>query len=192
MTEATTPTQPEPIVSGAPSWPVGHPLYAPPLDQATAAAVLERLETTMRESREKSARIDAAWRSPEGLRIRDIVREDGNVEWPEFVKHCGGILEVVGMVDEYGLPDTDRIIPKVDELFDKYVKAEIDRGSIFRRRPGNRPYVAGRGTAAGEARAAAKRAEFPGDREPREGDTEALLRAEQEEAAARSRTTHWR
>lgn len=186
MTEAT-PT-PQEIPAGAPSWPVGHPLYAPPLDPATAAAAMARLEKTMRESHEKSARIDAAWRSPEVKRIRDVVLEDGNVDWLEFVKYCGGVLEVASLVDDYGLPDTDRIIPKVDELFDTHVQAEIERGSVFRRRPGNRPYVAGRGTSAGEERAAALRASRAGV-DPGEGEAEALLRAEQEQRQQRRTTS---
>lgn len=161
------------------SWPApGSPLYVEPLTEQQLAAARERLERGQRESLEASRKIDKAHASPEAEKIRDIVREDGNVDWIEFVKHCGGILNVVEMVDEYGLPDTDRIIPKVDELFDKYVQAERDRGSISVRRPSNRPYVAGRGTAAGEAQAAQRRA----DRDAGLGDAEKLLRQEAEEA----------
>jgi hypothetical protein len=151
--------------------------------------VLERLERQRREHNEHVHQIDKAMHSAEADKIRNLIREDGNVEWMEFVKHCGGILNVVAMVDEYGLPDTDQIIPKVDELFHKHSEQECQGGVIFRRHPRNRPYVPGRGTSAGEAKAAAKRAAFPGDRDAPEGAAERLLREEQE-AAARPRTTH--
>lgn len=156
------------------------PLYAPPMTRERMTEVLARLERSQSESRDLSARISAAWSSPEAEKIRDVVRQDGNVDWPEFVKHCGGILEAVAMVDGYGLPDTDRIIPKVDELFNKWAQAEVDAGSVFRKRPRNRPYVAGRGTSVGEARAAQRRS---GGSDPREGDAETLLRKEAEASA---------
>lgn len=165
----TEPTPTPPAHHGFPA--VGSPLYAPALSAEQQADILERLNRNQQESHERSRKIDAAWQSPAARKIREIVVEDGNVEWPEFVKHCGGILEAVAMVDEYDLPDTDRIIPKVDELFNKYAQAEVDRGSVFRRRPKNRPYVPGPGTSAGEAQAAEKRAAFPGDRGGPRNDT---------------------
>ncbi|MEU8472710.1 hypothetical protein AB0F30_33335 [Streptomyces sp. NPDC029006] len=187
QTPETSPAEPQPAGYNPPE---GSPLYARPMSQAEVDESLARLERLHRSTYENQRRIDAAWHSPETQKIRDIVRDDGNVEWPEFVKHCGGILKVITMVDEYGLPDTDKIIPKVDELFNKYAQAEVDAGSVFRRRPSNRPYVAGRGTAAGEALAAAKRAQFPGDYDAREGDVDRLLKEEQEAATLRKRQTH--
>jgi hypothetical protein len=154
-----------------------------PAQQPEQEDVLARLERIQRESRERVAQIERAFRSPEAEKIRELVRDDGNVEWLEFVKHCGGILKVVEMVDAYGLPDTDRIIPKIDELFNKWAQAEVDRGSVFRRRPANRPYVPGPGTSAGEAKAAAKRSIRPGDPypgEPTQAGAEDVLRALEE------------
>jgi len=134
------------------------------------------------EHRELMTRIDKAFASPEAEKIRQVVREDGNVDWREFITHCGGILEVVAMVDDLGLPDTGVIIPKVDELFDQHVQREISAGSVFRRKPRNRPYVARRGTSAGEALLAAKGAgEGP-------ADAERLLR---EEAEAERQRAVW-
>jgi hypothetical protein len=182
-------TQPTPDLHSRVDFPAGHPLHAEPLTPDQMEGVLERLERQQREHRERAHQIDMAWQSTEAQKIRDVIRADGNVDWPDFVKHVGGILEAVTMVDEYGLPDTDRIIPKVDELFHKDSEKEFQGGVTFRRHPRNRPYVAGRGTAAGEARAAAKRAAFPGDRDASEGDAEQILRQEQE-YAARPRTTH--
>lgn len=175
----TEPTATEPKLQ-SPDFPPGHPLYAPPITAEQREDALGRLERQQREALERSRQIEQAWQSPAAKKMRDIVTDDGNVEWSELVKHAGGILEVVALVDEYGLPDTDRLIPLVDELFNKYEQQEIDRGSIFRRHPKNRPYVAGRGTAVGEARAAEKRGLFPGDRDYREHDAEELLRQEQE------------
>ena len=109
------------------------------------------------ERRDRAERIDRAFTSPEAEKIRHVVVEDGNVEWRDFVKYCGGILEVVAMVDEYGLPDTDRIIPKVDEMHAAYVQKLRDAGHVLIPGPRNRPYVPGPGTSAGEAAAAAKR-----------------------------------
>jgi hypothetical protein len=171
--------------------PPGNPLYAPPLSAERVQTVNERLAQLQRENVQQQRELDRAWSSPECEKIREIVRQDGNVDWTDFVKHCGGILEVVAMVDEYGLPDTDQIIPRVDELFEKYAQLDADRGSIFRQRPKNRPYVPGRGTSAGEAKAAAKLAAVSGGRDPGEGDAERLLRAEREGSALR-RQTHAR
>lgn len=149
-----------------------------------AGDILARLEENQRKSREQATQIEAAWRSGEVAKIREIVREDGNVDWVEFVKHCGGILNVVAMVDDYGLPDTDQIIPKVDELFKKWAQIEVDSGSVFRRHPGNRPYIAARGTSAGEARAADKRArQSQGENE---ADRFQRQEREQQQAAAAS------
>jgi len=176
----------------APSWPApGSALYAPALTQEDRTNLLAQLEQRQRESHDRVRKIDEAWGSPEAQKIREVVREDGNVDWAEFVKFCGGILEVVQMVDEYGLPDTDRIIPKVDELFNKDSEKEFQGGVTFRRHPRNRPYVPGRGTAAGEARAAERRGALAGGRDPGESDAETLLRAEQEAANA-PRLTHRR
>lgn len=92
---------------------------------------------------ERTAMIDRAHQSPEARLIRELVLDDGNVEWREFVTHVGGILEVVKLVGQDGLPDVDRIIPKVDEIFNGHVEREIAAGSVFRRYPRNRPYVPG-------------------------------------------------
>jgi hypothetical protein len=164
-----------------------NPFYAAPMTKEKVESVMERLARQDREHRALVTEMDRAWHSPECEKIRHVVREDGNVDWSQFVKHCGGILEVVAMVDDYGLPDTDRIIPKVDELFNQHSEKTYQGGVVFRQHPRNRPYVAGRGTSAGEARAAEQRSMLP--RDPGEGDAERLLRAEQE-AASRPRTTH--
>lgn len=182
MTDQTpTQTPDAPEVAEQPARPFN---YAEPISAERAADLLAQLERTQREAREQSRNIEKAWASDAAKKIRQIVLDDGNVEWTEFVKHCGGILEVVAMVDDYGLPDTDRIIPKVDSLFDTYVRIERERGSVFVRRPGNRPYVAGRGTSAGEARAAQRRT----DRDAGLGDAEALLKQEAEERSTSLRT----
>lgn len=186
MSDHTTPSDAPPTTpqDAGYSPPQGSPLYAPALTPQEVESVMDRLNRQEREHRDRVHQMDQAWHSPEAAKIRDVVRSDGNVEWLEFVKHCGGIMAVVGMVDGYGLPDTDQIIPKVDELFDTYVQREIKAGSVFRRRPGNRPYVPGRGTSAGEAKAAAKLA----GRDFGEKDVDALLRAERDQGQ-RSRTT---
>lgn len=163
--------------------------YAPPITAEQTKSVFERIAQQDREHREKEHAIDKAWHSKEAKKIHEVIREDGNVDWRQFVTHCGGILNVVAMVDEFGLPDTDQIIPKVDELFSKDSETEYQGGVIFRRHPRNRPYVAGRGTSQGEALWAQKRAEFPGDNEPGSRDPEALLRAE-EERRAKPRATY--
>jgi len=137
------------------------------------------------ERRERMDRIDRAFSSPEAQKIRRVVEEDGNATWTEFVKHCGGILEVVAMVDEYGRPDTDQIIPKVDEIHAAYVQRLREAGHMLLPGARNRPYVPGPGTAAGERLAAAKRA----DREPGVNDAERLL-AEEAEAAERRAAWH--
>jgi hypothetical protein len=186
MTEQQTPAP-----TARPDFPQGHPLHARPLSAEQVETVIDRLNRQDREHRERMTEMDRAWKSPAAEKIRTIVQADGNVDWPDFVKHCGGILEVVAMVDDYGLPDTDRIIPMVDELFNKYAQQEVDAGSVFRRHPRNRPYVPGRGTSAGEAKAAAKLAAVSGGRDPGEADAERLLRVDREGAALR-RQTHAR
>lgn len=177
-----TPVPPRSAYSPAP----GSPLYAEPMPADQIRELNDRRVRQDQEYRDRAAKVDAAFRSKEAERIRNVVLEDGNVDdWREFVSFCGGILEVVAMVDEHGLPDTDRIIPKVDALFDKHVQKELKAGSPFRRGMRNRPYVAGRGTAAGETVAAAKRMAGE-DREISLDEAERLLEAER---APKPRTT---
>ncbi|MGV9227612.1 hypothetical protein ACWDPF_33650 [Streptomyces albogriseolus] len=99
----------------------------------------DRMRAEM-ERRAHRDQVDNAFRSPEATRIRELVVADGNVDWREFVVYCGGILEVVAMVDQYGRPDTDRIIPKVDELFYERYSREEYVGMTVTRHPRNRPY----------------------------------------------------
>lgn len=104
--------------------------------------VPSRIENQYRDSIERQSRIDRAWASPAVAAIRELIRADGNVDWPEFVSHCGGILKVAAMVDGNGKPDTDRLIPLVDELFSKYAVTEYAGGLTMTRKPKNRPYLA--------------------------------------------------
>lgn len=105
-----------------------------------AETALEGIERRYRESIERNSLIDRTWASREVREIRELVRDDGNVDWTTFVTHCGGILNVAAMVDERGRPDTDRIIPLVDELFAKHAVTEYAGGITMTRRPRNRPY----------------------------------------------------
>lgn len=102
--------------------------------------VLARLERQQREHLEHTSRIDRAWTSPEAVAMRQLVQADGNVDWSQFVTHCGGILKVVALAGEDGKPDTDRVIPLIDELFAKYATTEYAGGMTMTRRPQNRPY----------------------------------------------------
>lgn len=145
-----------------------------------AADVLARLERPHRQSIEHSTRVENAWNSPEAAALRRFVQEDGNVDWREFVSHCGGILKTVELVDQNGDPDPERVVPLIDELFGKFATQEFAGGMTMTRKPNNRPFRK-RGPSFEE-----QRAQFPGDSE---GDAEALLRVEQE-AAQRPRTTH--
>ena len=142
-----------------PTWPGPQSiLYAPPIVTDEVRRMNDERMRQEVENRERAQKIDAAFRSPAAQKIRDVVMEDGNItDWREFVRFCGGILEVVKMVDAHGFPDTGRIIPKVDELFNEHVQEDIKRGSVFRRGMRNRPYKPGRGTSAGETVAAAQR-----------------------------------
>ena len=124
-------------------------------------AIRDRTEENMRKSREHSRLVDKTWASPEVAAIGKVVREDGNVDWRQFVAHVGGILKVAELVDGNGDPDTERIIALVDDLFNEHADREVAMGSVFRRRPGNRPYKPQR---------AVQPHAFPGDNEraPRE------------------------
>jgi hypothetical protein len=155
------------------------PQQAPEIDWAAARA---RLDEQHRASIERASHVQNAWESPAARSVQEVVRTDGNVPWREFVSHCGGILKVCELVDADGRADTTRIIPLVDELFGKHATKEFAGGVTFTQKPANRPYVHSR--ALMEARAAQKRAEFPGDNDP-----EQLLRAERENAL-KPRTTH--
>lgn len=106
----------------------------------TPQSALEGIERRYRESIERNSLIDRTWASREVREIRELVRNDANVDWPTFVTHCGGILNVAAMVDEHGRPDTDRIIPLVDELFAKSAVTEYAGGITMTRQPKNRPY----------------------------------------------------
>lgn len=116
-------------------------------------SVPARLERQYRDSIERQGHIERAWASPEVSAIRELIRADGNVDWPEFVSHCGGILTVAAMVDDHGKPDTDRLIPLVDELFNKYAVTEYT-GMTMTKKPKNRPY-----------RSTSTRQEFRGDKD---------------------------
>ncbi|WP_399559058.1 hypothetical protein OIA45_49125 (plasmid) [Streptomyces chartreusis] len=164
----TDPTATEHRVT-SPSFPEGHPMYAPPLTAEDRADVLERLERSQRDAIEHRSRVDRAHVSPEARAVKDVVLGDGNVAWPEFVKHCGGILEAVALVDEQGRPDTDRIIAKVDETFAHlFPPEEFLGGMTVTRKPQNRPYVPKRPPAP----------TFPGDGEVSARDAEKLLEEE--------------
>lgn len=120
----------------------------------TAETALEGIERRYRESIERNSLIDRTWASREVREIRELIRDDGNVDWPTFVTFAGGILVVAAMVDEHGRPDTDRIIAAVDELFAKGAVTEYAGGITMTRRPRNRPYG---------PKAAAVDPRFPGD-----------------------------
>ena len=156
MTEQTT----EPRLP-APNFPEGHPLHAKPLTSEQRDGVLERLERQQRETREHAHQVETAWKSPKAQQIREVVEGDGNVEWPEFVKHCGGILKTVQLVDDNSEPDTDRIVPLIDELFAKHASQEFQGGVTFTRRPRNRPYEPRRVPSV-----RAQRGRFDGDGDP--------------------------
>jgi hypothetical protein len=151
-----------------------------PETPADFQAMRARLDAQQRESIERASKISAMWGSQEAAAVRKVVQTDGNVDWREFVSHCGGIVKVVSLVDEQGDPDTERIIPLVDELFSKHAVQEFAGGMTMTRRPQNRPY---------RHRKPVPEPMFPGDRDAPEGAAERLLREEQE-AAARPRTTH--
>lgn len=113
------------------------------ITEQTAAdlqTVREGVNRARRESDDRLSRIAAAWESPEARAVAQVVREDGNVDWREFVGHVGGILKVVELVDDQGRPDTDRIIPLVDELFGKHAKKQLQGGMTMTLGPRNRPY----------------------------------------------------
>ncbi|QLJ06714.1 hypothetical protein HZZ00_37420 (plasmid) [Streptomyces sp. NEAU-sy36] len=129
----------------------------------TAETILERLARQQRESLERRSQVEKAWSSPEAKRVHEFIKRDGNVDWREFVSHCGGIMNVVALLDAQGQPDADRIIPLVDELFDKYAVTEYRGGITMTRRPNNRPYRPQRGPSVEE-----QRAQFPGDGGPAE------------------------
>jgi hypothetical protein len=168
----TEPAHTEPRLT-SPSFPEGHPNYARPQTAQDRDDVLARLEASQREILERRSRAERAAVSPEAKAIKEIVDADGNVPWPEFVKHCGGILEVVAMVDDQGRPDTDQIIPKVDELFDYlFPPQEFKGGMTMTRKPQNRPYVPRRVQAP----------VFPGDGEISQAEAERLLEEAQKPA----------
>lgn len=152
MTEQTPPTT---------LLPEGSALNAAPLDRETIRKLNDERMRADVEHRARMKAIDDAFKSPEATRLREMIEDDANVGWREFVSHCGGILEVVKLVDENGVPDVDRVVAKVDELFNSYVQKEIDAGSVFRRYPRNRPYQPGPSM---EALRARQLGEFPGDR----------------------------
>lgn len=145
-----------------------------PETPADFQAMRARLDAQQREATERAYKISAMWESREAAAVRKVVQTDGNVDWREFVSHCGGIVKVVGLVDEQGDPDTERIIPLVDELFNKFAVQEFAGGMTMTKRPQNRPY---------RHRKPTPDPTFPGD-----GDPESLLRAERE-AAQQPRTT---
>lgn len=158
------------------------PLYTHVADSKTPEewqAILDRLHETQRRSVEHASAVSAAWSSAEARAIAEVVRGDGNVDWREFVSHAGGILEVVKLVDDQGKPDTRRIIPLVDELFDKYARQEFRGGVTFTKLPNNRPYPHARPVVQAPV-------VFPEDGAEAAAE---LLREEQEQAARRP-TTH--
>lgn len=100
-----------------------------------------RLDQMFKESVQRTSRVQNAWSSREAEAVRKVVNEDGNVAFGDFVTHVGGILAACELVDKNGAADTERIIPLVDELFDKFHGAqEMQGGVTFKRKPGNRPY----------------------------------------------------
>jgi len=142
------------------------------------AAARARLDQQFRESVQRTSLVQNAWDSAEAKAVREVVQADGNVNWREFVSHCGGILNACDLVDADGRADTRRIIPLVDELFAKDASKEFAGGVTYTRKPGNRPYIHSKALTA-------ERVPFPGDRDYREHDAEELLRREQETAHSR-------
>lgn len=139
----------------------------------------EEQDRKMMEARRKQWEVTAAWSSREAEAINAVIREDGNVEWRDFVSHCGGIMNVIGMVDDRGEPDTRRIIPLVDELFNKSYGGKgqaMAGGMVMRLGPRNRPYPHKRPPVQPAARSAD---------EVTQADAERLLRAAQEAAASK-------
>lgn len=101
------------------------------------------LDRQLADNQRKMWAISDAWSSPAALAVGQVVREDGNVGWRDFVTHVGGILKVLELVDENGKPDTRRIIPLVDDLFNKsYGGAgrQMAGGMTLRMGARNRPY----------------------------------------------------
>lgn len=91
------------------------------------------------EHRDRMSRIAAAWDSPEAKAVHEFVRQDGNVDWREFVGFCGGILEVVAMVGEDGRPDPEKVVPRIDELFYRDYSQKESGAFKVTRHPRNRP-----------------------------------------------------
>lgn len=170
MTEQTNPQDAPPM----PLLREGSALNATPLDRETIRRMNDERMRSDAAHRARMKAIDDAFRSPEAKRLREMILDDGNVGWREFVTHCGGILETLKLVDENGVPDVDRVVEKVDELFNTYVQKEIDAGSVFRRHPRNRPYQPGPSM---EALRAQRLGEFPGDR-GRDDVSEAIRQGE--------------
>jgi hypothetical protein len=92
------------------------------------------------EMRDRASRIDAAWNSLETRELAEFVRQDGNVDWREFVSYCGGILEAVALVDEHGRPDPAKLIPRIDAMFAKTAVKKMAGGMTMTSHPRNRPY----------------------------------------------------
>lgn len=170
MTEQTNPQDTPPTAL----LPERSVLTAAPLDPEKIRRLNDERMRADAAHRARMKAIDAAFKSPEAKQLREMVEDDGNVEWREFYTHCGGILETVKLVDENGVPDVDRVVEKVDELFNSYVQKEIAAGSIFRRKPRNRPYQPGPSM---EALRAQRLGEFPGDR-GRDETSDAIRRGE--------------
>lgn len=123
MTEQTAPQTPAPAVD----WQARH----------------AEIDQQMADQQRKTFEISNAWSSPAALAVGQVVREDGNVDWRHFVSHVGGILKVLELVDETGKPDTRRIIPLVDDLFNRsYGGAgrQMAGGMTLRMGARNRPY----------------------------------------------------
>jgi hypothetical protein len=119
------------------------PAY-PSADAAMTAAKIRELNDQRmqadQEQKDRMSEIERAWASPEAKAVHEMVQQDGNVDWRDFVGHCGGILEVVAMVDAEGRPDHDRIVPQIDELFAKHYSKQQLSGFTVTRQPNNRPY----------------------------------------------------
>lgn len=123
MTEQSAPQNPETTVD----WQARH----------------AEIDQQMADHQRKSFEIADAWSSPAAIAVGEVVREDGNVNWRHFVSHVGGILQVLELVDENGKPDTRRIIPLVDDLFNKSYGGAGRRmagGMTMRMGARNRPY----------------------------------------------------
>jgi hypothetical protein len=145
------------------------PVY-PSADAAmTAEKIRELNDERMRadqKHRDRLNRVDNAWSSPEATAVREFVQQDGNVDWRPFVSHCGGILEVVGLVGEDGTADADRIVPLIDAMFAKTAVTKMVGGLTMTRYPRNRPYRPQGRTVT--------------DREPVQQDAERLLEESQQ------------